>query len=380
MRVLAAHPVPDRYGADLMLLGALRALRAAGAEIQVAVPEDGPLVPELIAADLAVATAPFPVLRKALLRPAALVRLTITTPATLADLVRRIRRADPDVVYVNTLTLPHWLAAARLARRPVVCHVREAEDRANAVVQRALTAPLLACHRIITNSRHTADHLIGHWPRLADRIEIVHNGFRFDDRADPWPPRPDGDLLLVGRLSPRKGQDVALRALALLHARGLRPTLRLVGTEFRGYEWYVDELRRTADDLGLGDHVRFDGYRTDIPECNARADVVLVPSRVEPFGNVAVEALAAARPLVASAVGGLREIVDDGRTGLLVPADDPAALADAVARLLEAPTDAAAMAQRGAADVRERFALARYEAEIERVLRAAADGRPRRGR
>lgn len=355
-----------------MFLGALRAVAASGADVEVVVPESGPLVEYLESAGLRVVTHDFPVLRKALLRPRALVGLAVSTPASLTALVRRVRRSDPDVVYVNTVTLPHWVAAARLARRPVVCHVREAEDQAHRLLQRGLAAPLLACTRIITNSAHTREHLVSHWRSLAGRIDVVHNGFEFDGAPPPREPRPDGELLVVGRLSPRKGQDVALRAVAELHRRGMPVRLRLVGTEFRGYEWYVDDLRRTADELGIAGHVRFDGYRTDVPACNAAADVVLVPSRVEPFGNVAVEALAAARPLVASSVGGLREIVDHGRTGLLVPAGDAGALAEAVATLLEAPAEAAAMGDRGGVDVRRRFALARYEEAVVQVLRTAA--------
>jgi glycosyltransferase involved in cell wall biosynthesis len=372
VRVLAAHPVPDRYGADLMLLAALRALRERGVDVTVAVPEDGPLVGDLLAADVTVLIRDFPVLRKSLLEPAALTSLVAGTPHRLLELVRLIRATRPDVVYVNTLTLPHWIVAARLARRKVVCHVREAEDSPSVLVQQGLTAPLWLCHRIVTNSRHTHDYLTDRWHRLADRIEIVHNGFRFGPSPRSRPPRPDSELLLVGRLSPRKGQDVAIHALRLLHDRHWPVTLRLVGTAFRGYEWYVEELRRCADELGLVEHVRFDGYRTDIGACNEAADVVLVPSRVEPFGNVAVEALAANRPLVASAVGGLPEIVDHGETGLLVPPDDSRALADAVETFLRDPSGAATIAERGAGRVRERFSIERYENDIDHVLRCAA--------
>lgn len=373
MRVLAAHPVPDLYGADLMLLRALRAMRADGAEITVAVPEDGPLVSDLRANGIDVDTRSFPVLRKALVRPVALARLAVTAPFVLLKMRRWIRKIDPDVVYVNTLTLPHWVLAAKLAGRPVVCHVREAEDQLPSIVQRVLSAPLLLCTRIITNSHHTAAHLTGPWHRLSRTVEVVHNGFDFQPAPPSKLPAKDGELLLVGRLSPRKGQDVAIEALALLHRRGYPATLRLVGTAFRGYDWYVEALERAAAEHGLQDHVRFDGYQTDIPACQARADVVLVPSLVEPFGNVAVEALAGTRALVATSVGGLVEIVDDGETGLLVPPSDPVALADAVQRHLDDPAAATAMAEEGGRRVRDRFSEQRYLDGVADVLAAACD-------
>jgi glycosyltransferase involved in cell wall biosynthesis len=250
-------------------------------------------------------------------------------------------------------------------------------------MQRALTAPLLLCDRVVANSRHTADHVLHRWPRLADRVVVVHNGFAFDDPAPVGrPPAPDGEVLVVGRLSPRKGQDVAIRAVRRLHDAGWPVRLRVVGTPFPGYEWFEADLRRDALDLGIADHVTFDGYRDDIPACNAAADIVLVPSRVEPFGNVAVEALAAARPLVASDVGGLREFVQHDRTGVLVPPDDDEALAAAVAGLLAEPERAASMASAGARSVRARFSMAAYAEGVERLLRtAASEGRrPRQTR
>jgi glycosyltransferase involved in cell wall biosynthesis len=376
MRLLAAHPRPDAYGADLMLLAAVRGLGDRGIDVTVAVPGDGPLVSAISETGCDVLMVAFPVLSKALLRPSGILRLLAGGPWHVARLVRVLRRTRPDVVYVNTVTLPHWIVAARLRRIPVVCHVREAEDQQPRWIQRLLTAPLLLCDDVIANSRHTADHVLRSWQRLGDRVHVVHNGFGFRSRAGAGAPARDGELLVVGRLSPRKGQDVAVRALRRLHDAGWPMQLRLVGTTFPGYEWYEDELRRSAIDLGLAGCVRFDGYRADVAACNAGADIVLVPSRVEPFGNVAVEALAAGRPLVASSVGGLREIVEDGRTGVLVPPDDDEALASAIAQLLADPPRAASMAAEGSAQVRSRFSLDRYVDEVEQVLRSAARSAP----
>lgn len=372
MHVLAAHPTPDRYGADLMLLTALRALRRDGADVTVVVAEDGPLLADMRDADLDVRIVDVPVLRKALLRPGPFAGLAARSPSDVWRMRRLVEDIDPDVVYVNTLTIPHWIAAARAARRPVVCHVREAEDDPPEIVKRALVAPLLGSQRIITNSAHTARHLTDRFARLASRIEIVHNGFHFDAAPGRRAPRSPAEVLLVGRLSPRKGQDVAIEAVSELHRAGHPVRLRLIGTEFRGYEWYVDELRSSADRHGIADSVRFDGYRSDIAAANAAADVVIVPSRVEPFGNVAVEAMAAGRPLVASATGGLTEIVDDERTGLVVPPGDARALAAAIRRYLEDPEWAADVGSRAAAVVRDRFSIERYEVGVAQVLAGAA--------
>src|SRR5699024_5942754 len=162
-------------------------------------------------------------------------------------------------------------------------------------------------------------------------------------------------VVVVGRLSPRKGIDVAVEAVGLLGRRGHDVRLEVCGTTFEGYEWFEDELRERITALDLADRVELRGYVRPTWGVLASADVVLVPSRAEPFGNTAVEALLAGRPLVASAVQGLVEIVDDGRTGLLVTPADPVALADGIERLLADPGLAARLAAAGLADARERF-------------------------
>jgi glycosyltransferase involved in cell wall biosynthesis len=374
LRVLAAHPSPDGYGADLMLLAGVRGLRDRGLVPIVTIPDRGPLVDRLDDAHVSVELLSTPVLRKGLLRPLGLVRLLLTTGPALVGMAKLIRRVDPRVVYVNTLTIPLWFVAGRLTGRPVVCHVREAEDGVPRWLERLLTVPLLLVSRILANSEHTAARLTALWPALGSRTRVVYNGFGERCPAPP-PAGPRHELLVVGRLSPRKGQHVAIEALAELVRGGHDVELRLVGTAYPGYEWYVAELESRVARLGLGDRVRFDGYRTDTAEVYASASVVLVPSLVEPFGNVAVEAQMAGRVVVASDVGGLAEIVRDGETGSLVPPDDPTALAAAVGAVLADEGLTADLTSRAARVASERFGLERYQDELAAQLADVAVGR-----
>ena len=239
-----------------------------------------------------------------------------------------------------------------------------------------MLSPLLAARTVVANSRATAEHLGQQWPSLRRRTVVVHNGLRFPPEA-PEPPDLSGRVVLtvVGRLSPRKGQQVALAALRLLVAQGLDVSLRLVGSVFPGYEWFEDELRADARAAGLADRVDLAGYDDDVWSVYASSGVVLVPSLLEPFGSVAAEALAMARPTVVSRVGGLPEIVRDGVTGRVVPRDDAPALAAAVAGLLADPAAAAALAVAGAADVRARFTEERYAADLVAAITSGAQRR-----
>lgn len=363
-RVLVAHPSADVYGSDLQLLESVSALVDADAAVEVVLPADGPLVPLLVERGATVRIVAYPALRKAFLSPLGLPRLAWSVLRAMPALVGRHRAFRPDVTVVNTVTIPWWLLAARLTRTRAVCHVHEAEQDGHPAVLTALALPNLLAHRLITNSRAAATALTDHVPRLAGRITVLHNGVPSPGR-DPSRPRDrsPGDrarLVLVGRLSPRKGIDVALEAVALLRRAGRDVSLTVGGSVFEGYEWFEQQLRARAAEPDLAGRIELLGYVSPTWPLLEGADVVLVPSRVEPFGNTAVEALLARRPLVASDTQGLAEIVDDGRTGLLAAPGDATSLADAVGRLLDDPALAVTLAETGHTEARTRFSTATY--------------------
>ncbi|MFE1308914.1 glycosyltransferase family 4 protein [Streptomyces sp. NPDC058755] len=362
------------YGSDRVFLDAIRSLRGSGAAVEVILPGHGRLAEHLRADSVPVRTADFPILRRSLLAPRPLAALAAQAWSTVRGLAASIRSMAPDVVYVNTITLPHWLAAGRKARVGVICHVHEL-DQLPGPLASVLLSPLLLADRLIVNSQATQRYVRSRLPGVGSRASLVYNGF---DMAATLPPPPSFGrrrrLLLVGRLSPRKGQDVAIEALSLLVQRGHDVVLELVGDTFDGYQWYEAGLRRQAASLGLADRVEFTGYRTDTSSAYAKADVILVPSTLESFGNVAVEGLAAGRPVLATAVGGLPEIVEDGVNGILFPPGDAAALAAGVGHLLSDPAKAAVMGAHGARAVRARFGKDRFAQGISAAVASVSRG------
>jgi hypothetical protein len=194
---------------------------------------------------------------------------------------------------------------------------------------------------------------------------------------------PDAPILVtVGSISRGRGQDVALRALALL--RQILPTVRLVVVGVphpRALDREFDrELRALAESLGIADSVVFAGevgsgaHPEPLADVYAAADVVINPARFEePFGRVGPEALVAGRPFVASRVGGIPEVLRDGVDVLLVPPDDPQALAAAVTRLLDDEALRDTLVTNGRRRVLETFtpaqALRAWQQVVEPVLR-----------
>jgi D-inositol-3-phosphate glycosyltransferase len=159
------------------------------------------------------------------------------------------------------------------------------------------------------------------------------------------PPHPHKMLLFVGRIEPLKGIDTLLRAMALLVEE--RPAwwgdicLAIIGGDRRETpdQWSTEmkRLRRLQGELGIGDLVTFQGSQDQrkLPVFYSASDAVIVPSHYESFGMVALEAMACGTPVIASNVGGLRYTIRDGETGLLVPREDPPALAEKIALLLD---------------------------------------------
>ena len=371
--LLIATPSCDVYGSDLQMLETVRAAREAGWRVVVTAPATGPLAGRLDDLGAGVTVVAAPVLRRADASPAGVLALAARAVRALPGMVRLLRAVRPDVVLVNTITLPLWPAVARLAGRPVVVHVHEAEDKDPRLVRRVMALPLRLADVVVMNSRTTSESLCGVMPGLRRRSTVVHNGV--EPPADEPGPSPRGTrvrLVVVGRLTRRKGSDVALEATAALLRRGLDVELELVGSPAPGGEAFYQELLERVARPDLVDRVSLPGYTTDVWLALEGADVVLAPSLGESFGNAVVEAQLALRPVVATAVQGHLETVRDGVTGLLVPPDDAVAIADAVQRLVEDPVLADTLARRGRDVALESFTATRYRSEMVRLLTAVA--------
>ncbi|WP_347567499.1 glycosyltransferase family 4 protein [Actinopolyspora sp. BKK1] len=368
--VLLVHPSAELYGSDRVFAESVRALADSGREVLVALPADGPLVPLLRSHGARVLRCPTPVLRKSALRPSGLLGLLRDCLSALPAMLRLLSRHRFEAVYVSTVTLPLWPPMARLFGRRVVAHVHEAEDTVPRPIRVGLALPLLCCHVVVANSAAARGVLLGAVPRLRERVLVVRNGVHGPATPPEEPPATSGStgLVLVGRISPRKGTDTAVRAVALLRERGRAITLDLVGSVFAGYEWFERELEELVREHRLEEVVRSHGFDDDVWSHYAAADVVLVPSRMEPFGNTAVEAQLAMRPVVVTDAQGLPETVDGGRRGSVVPTDDPHSLADRIEELLDDWEEARRRARHARLEAARLFAPEHYRRSIRELF------------
>jgi glycosyltransferase involved in cell wall biosynthesis len=236
------------------------------------------------------------------------------------------------------MTIPLWQLLGRLRRVPVLSHVHEGEASASRLVRSILALPLFLSTAIIANSEFSRGVLADSFSRLGRRTRVVYNGVAGPPEPRAARTRLDSPVKVtyVGRLSPRKGVDVAIDALALLSARGVDARLDLLGGVFPGYEWYEVQLREQVKRKQLDNRVLFHGFTPSIWEVVDAGDLVIVPSRAdEPFGDTAVEAILSGRPVIASATSGLLEATAGYETARTVTPGDAMALADGMQAAIE---------------------------------------------
>ena len=292
-------------------------------------------------------------------------------PLAFARLLRYVRRTKPQILHTHLVHADFYgLLAGALARVPVRVSTKHGfnsfrERRLFAVADRSVAR---LAHLQIAISGGLARYLAETEGFPEDAFEIVHYGIA----AGPEPPPYQGGsrLLCVGRLVPVKGIDTLLSAFSA--AVREQPDLIL---DIAGDGPLRSELESAAAGLGLGDSVRFLGRVEDATTRMERAAAVVVPSLGEGFGMVALEAAERGRPVIASAVGGLPEIVDDGHTGVLVPPRDAPALAAAIVALVRDPAGAASLGRAARERALAEFSLARCADRTDVLYREALDRR-----
>jgi glycosyltransferase involved in cell wall biosynthesis len=259
--------------------------------------------------------------------------------------------------------------AAFFAGVPVRIHRKGAIHLDPGPINRFLYGRVLT--HVIANSEAVAQPL-RQFGFPSDRLLLFRNGVDLDRFSSAggeairqeWKIPKEVPLLgCIGRLSSLKGQDDLLRAAAILRDQGLSFRLALIGSGR-----IESELRQLCRALELDERVIFAGQRQDIPEVIAALDLAVQPSISEAMPNSVLEAMAARKAIVATATGGIPELIADGERGLLVPPRDPPALAGAIARLLADPKEAARLAAAARAWVEERHDQKRMIDELEETL------------
>jgi len=367
-RILFVDHTGTLGGAELSLVDLATAYRGSS---QVLLFEDGPLRERLAAAGVEVMIIPVP---SALLGVRSKDRLSSirSIPALwqAAYLTAKLSR-DYDLVHANSQKAFIVAALASLwDGTPVIWHLRDILTASHYSQINRRVAVWLAnkcARRVFVNSLATGSAFVAAGGQ-SELISVVYNGISPDPftlygnyAAEEIRSQLGLDFLcqapvvgIFSRLAPWKGQHIVLEALQHL------PDVHvlMVGEALFGEDEYVAHLKAQSMALQLTERVHWLGFRTDIPQLMAACDIIVHAStEPEPFGRVIVEGQLSQRPVIAVAAGGALELIEDGLTGWLIPANNAPALAAAIMELLSRPDTAKALAQQGCVRAHQRFTL-----------------------
>jgi glycosyltransferase involved in cell wall biosynthesis len=272
------------------------------------------------------------------------------------ELIGAIRAERPTIFHAHfnwPLSCKYGLFAASIARVPIVIasvHSCQEFPRRQFLLRMQPRLIATAVDLYLAVSEASAQLLCNTYRIPPWKVHVVRNGIRLEafERASPLgtAARKRPIVLMTGRLSNEKGHRYLLMAAALV------PQTTFV---FAGEGPERKSLERQAKDLGIEARVIFLGYREDIPDLLANCDVFVLPSLCEALPVSVLEAMAACKPVIVTAVGGNKEVVVDGETGLVVPPADPAALAKAITAILSDSGLARRLAVAGKALVKHEF-------------------------
>jgi glycosyltransferase involved in cell wall biosynthesis len=362
--ILFVHQGYELYGSDRTLIQSVDAAanRWPEARITVLLPCDGVLRKALLSFADDVRIVDLAILRKSDLR-----KMKLRDVSGFLKKVLEARRmmCAYDVTYINTIMVMDYILAACVVRRPRIVHVHEIPTGAASLFFSVLL--MLSRAFAIFNSKATRRSF-----RLLfrQRHAIVWNGVATLPDMAATASHTKLNLLLIGRFNSWKGQAILLRAVAQLPT-GLRArvNVRLVGSVFGDQTHFTDEVVRLIAEQGLSDVVEMFPFTADPYPHYFWADVVVVPStKPEPFGLVAIEAMAAGRSVIAANHGGLPEIVVDGVTGSLVVPGSVESLAAAIVSYLDDPARVTIEGIAGRERFADQFEESHYKLKITNII------------
>lgn len=325
----------------------------------------------------------WPRLHGLVLRLASLLDVAVVTIPYAWRLYRWAKERRIKLIHQNNGFDLGSLLLSRMLRVPLVAYQRG--DEWNSLAVRRLARGV---RRFVANSVTTGSNLksLG---IPSGRISVLYPPVDFDTLRVASPSRVTKETFgvdssspcfgILGMLLPWKGHTVFLKAAQRVFERVPDARAFVIGAAPHRERNYEDELHALAKDLGIADRVIFTGFRNDVPDMLRLLDVVVHASITpEPFGRVIAEAMAMKRPVIASSAGGPTEIIEDGRTGFLVPPRDDEAVADRIITLLLNPPLAERIAEAGYQSAQERFSADVHAQRMQQIYEAVLGRRDRR--
>ena len=355
------------WGARRSLLDLLKNIDRKKFSISVVCGKEGPLTDKLKEENIDYATIPLPLWRK--------VKNLPHIPSSILSLVKLVKEKDIHIIHCNSHGVnPYGVIAGKLTNARVICHIRDiiTPDKIKKYF-------LNYSDKIITISDFQKK-VFSRYPTINKRVSLVYNGIdtsifyrcktteilKFRKKLNIG----EKDFLVgcVGQISSLKGQDYLIKAVPLV-LKKIPSTKFLLCGEVRR-ERDKGKIESLVEKLGVRKNIIFLGWREDLPIVYSSLDVLAFPTLKEAFGRAAVEAMACEVPVIATRVGGVPEIVEDGKTGILIPPQTHIQLADAIIKLLQDSKMRKNMGKEGRKRVQKNFNIAKTVNGVENIYSA----------
>lgn len=366
-KVLVFHSSSDLYGASNSLLRTLLALKQQRMDPLLVLSEPGPLSEAVQGLGVPVRYIRLGVIRRKYVSLTGLFNRMYFIGKAIVEVRRLIRKEGFDIALTNTVVIFSGAIASKLCGIRHIWHVRE-----------TVVSPKLLKKFIIWMLNRTGDAIFfvseasrkNYLPWLREeRTHVIYNGIDssrflvadYDLRQELGVPKETVVLLMVGRVSYLKGQHYFLEIAKLLLRQSAALHFVMAGDVYPGNEAFADGLRQFIEENHMQAYVTDLGFRTDVYRVMAGADIFVLPSILpDSLPTTVLEAMAAAKPVVATNLGGAGEMVLQGETGFLIPTDDAAFAALTLQKLIDDPALRYRMGLRGREIVLEKFSLEGY--------------------
>lgn len=378
--ILVIHQSADLYGSDKSLFSLLGALANSEYQLIVCLPVYGPLVEDLKKVNIEVQILPLlKVGRHTLTNLWRFWKLPSILANSLNGIDKVVGNRKIDLVYTNTIAVlagAYWAKRRRVAH---IWHVREIISKPIFVSQAFVFLTKYFSTKLICNSDNTRQWID---PSAQKRSVTVWNGVEtiLDgsiDTAKQYAARnrfevTDGEVvvLMAGRINSWKGQDLLLEALEHIPLE-IRKFIRvlIVGSSPSGQPHHTEKLKRLINNSTIKDKIIFHEFNRDLDDYYLAADILIVPSKLpEPFGRVAIEAMAFSLPVIAAKHGGLLEIIEDEQTGLLFEPNNCVALSKAILSLIHDPAKRKHLGKAGQLRQSQLFSVDTYVQKIKDIF------------
>ena len=378
MNIIFLHSSSDLYGASKILLITVTALKKEGHDCVVILPEKGILVDQFKKIGVKTIIFDLGVIRRKYFNIPGVLNRSYHFIKAIIKIRKIIISEETDLIYTNTTAVFSGFWASKICKKKHIWHIHEIIESPKIV------ANLISWH--INNlkginivvSNPVKDFWCINQKVDNSKIRVIHNGI------EPMQIRSaDKDCLrnelklsddhtiigMIGRIHYWKGQEFFLDIAAEIKKISEKCKFIIVGDAFPGYEYLYDSLKNKQNKLGLSEEVFFLGYRKDVPNIIKGLDIFVLPSiKPDPFPTVILEAMSGSIPVVGTGHGGVPEMIEDGKTGFLIPWNDAVQAAQIISTLIENKEMRIEMGKKGRERMMLNFSIDRYEKDIQSLI------------